>query len=135
MTVALLIMCHDDLGQALYGAAINTLTHNPLPTKIINVYQTGEPDELLAVAKDTIETLDNGSGVLVLTDMYGATPSNIACRLNNDHNVQVVSGINLPMLIRTLNYPKLPLQQLAEKAVSGGRDGIMSCRAGGASHG
>ena len=62
----------------------------------------------------------------VLTDMYGSTPSNIACRLTGTHT-KVVAGINLPMLIRVLNYPRLTLTELAEKALSGGRDGIMYC--------
>jgi len=62
--------------------------------------------------------------VLVLTDLYGSTPSNIAQKLIAQRNVHVVSGLNLSMLIRILNYPQLPLLELSEKAVSGGKDGI-----------
>ena len=69
--------------------------------------------------------LDTGDGVLVLTDVCGATPSNIACRLVSLGRVMVVSGLNLPMLMRILNYPNLSLEELAERAVSGGRQGIM----------
>ena len=72
-----------------------------------------------------LDQLDEGDGVLVLTDAYGSTPSNIACRLGARRQVAVVTGLNLPMLLRVLNYPALPLDELKEKAVSGGRDGVL----------
>ena len=80
---------------------------------------------MLRDAKQAAEKLDSGDGVLVLTDMYGATPSNIACRLRKLHDVRVVAGLNLPMLIRVLNYPGLDLDELMHKALSGGRDGVL----------
>jgi PTS system ascorbate-specific IIA component len=84
-----------------------------------------DPTELLQEAHTQIATLDTGGGVLVLTDLYGATPCNIAARLLANPKIRVVSGMNLPMLIRVLNYPDLSLDALADKAVSGGRDGVM----------
>ena len=66
--------------------------------------------------------------MLVLTDMYGSTPSNIAVGLQREGRVDVVAGVNLPMLVRVLNYPFLDLATLAAKALSGGRDGIMPCK-------
>ena len=74
--------------------------------------------------------LDDGDGVLVLTDLYGSTPSNIAASLLGTGAVQVVAGLNLPMLIRVLNYPAEDLPALADKAVSGGNRGILLCRGG-----
>ena len=74
-------------------------------------------------ARKAAALLDHGAGVLVLTDMYGATPSNIALRLAGA-KVRIVTGLNLPMLMRVLNYSQLGLDQLAEKAVSGGREGV-----------
>ena len=59
--------------------------------------------------------------------MFGATPSNIACRLRDEIDVRVVAGVNLPMLIRVLNYPRLHIDELVHKAISGGRDGIVLC--------
>ena len=79
-------------------------------------------------AQGMVQELDRGDGVLVLTDMYGSTPSNIAAGLQKEGKVSVVAGINLPMLIRVLNYPFLDLAALAEKALSGGRDGILPCK-------
>jgi PTS system ascorbate-specific IIA component len=68
-----------------------------------------------------------GHGVLILTDLYGSTPGNIAKNLLVDSGFKLVSGMNLPMLIRILNYPELDLEAMAEKAVSGGKDGILLC--------
>jgi PTS system ascorbate-specific IIA component len=74
-----------------------------------------------------ISQLDQGQGVLVFTDMYGSTPSNIAYSLAQRGRVNVISGINLPMLIRALNYQIMDLDMLTEKAVSGGKEGIICC--------
>jgi PTS system ascorbate-specific IIA component len=79
---------------------------------------------LLQRAKKALAALDTGDGVLVLTDLFGSTPSNIAARLLDSSRTRVVTGINLPMLIRVLNYPQLDLASLAAKAVSGGLDGV-----------
>lgn len=74
-----------------------------------------------------VDRLQSGDGVLILTDMYGSTPSNVANRLMAKDGIQIVSGINLPMLLRVLNYPELGLEELVQKAVSGGRDGVRVC--------
>jgi PTS system ascorbate-specific IIA component len=72
--------------------------------------------------------LDQGDGVIVLTDMFGSTPSNIATALTRDNeHVTVIAGVNLPMLVRLMNYPRLSMAQLKDKALSGGREGIFSC--------
>ena len=67
---------------------------------------------------------DSGAGVLVLTDVYGATPDNLARYFTEQGNARVVSGVNMPMLLRVLNYSRQPLQQLCETAVAGGKSGI-----------
>ena len=74
-----------------------------------------------------LASVNNGSGVLILTDMYGSTPSNIANSLKNMENIEVVAGVNLPMFIRILNYSDLNLADITEKALSGGHDGIILC--------
>jgi len=63
--------------------------------------------------------------VLILTDLYGSTPSNIANRLIDTHNARAISGANLPMLLRILNYPDMDLEALCDKAADGARDGIV----------
>jgi PTS system ascorbate-specific IIA component len=80
-----------------------------------------------AVANVMCERLDDGDGVLVLTDLFGSTPSNISVRLLSRGNIEVVSGVNLSMLIRVMNYPELSLPILVTKALTGGHDGINLC--------
>ncbi|MBT8434976.1 MAG: PTS fructose transporter subunit IIA, partial [Gammaproteobacteria bacterium] len=74
---------------------------------------------------NAINDQDNGEGVLVLTDLYGATPDNLARYFSSDYNARVVSGVNLPMLLRVLNYPDQSLEQMCENALEGGRGGIL----------
>jgi len=124
MSVGVLIISHDGIGPALLGTATLMLEGCPLQTRLLTTSRDCDPDQLMDDAIEQIKTLDTGDGVLVLTDLYGSTPSNIAQKLIAQRNVHVVSGLNLSMLIRILNYPQLPLLELSEKAVSGGKDGI-----------
>lgn len=127
MSVGLLIITHNRVGVELLYSATVMMEVCPLNALALQVRQDCDPDESLEEAKNMVKTLDQGKGVLVLTDIYGSTPSNIANRLPENNNIMVVSGINLPMLIRILNYPALSLEDLASKALSGGRDGILLC--------
>jgi len=124
MPVSLLVITHDNIGAALIDTASSMLGVRPLHIDVISVGKESNPD---TVVSDAEELIKNHDGTLVLTDMYGSTPSNIACRLRSNHNVRVVGGVNLPMLVRVLNYPGLGLDELVVKAVSGGKDGVMSC--------
>lgn len=105
--------------------SVKTLSVCPLATKVLEVSFQSDPDILAEKARKMVQELDSGDGVLILTDLCGATPSNIACRLVRISRVMVVAGLNLPMLIRILNYPELSLKEMAERAVDGGRQGIM----------
>ncbi|NIR29308.1 MAG: PTS fructose transporter subunit IIA [Gammaproteobacteria bacterium] len=125
MSVGVLLITHDGLGRDLIDTAGAMLGASPLAMQALEVSQADEPDEVVETAHQRLRELDEGLGVLVLTDAYGSTPSNIAQRLAADARVVVVAGVNLPMLIRVLNYPRLSLAEMAEKAVSGGRDGIV----------
>ncbi len=127
MTVGVLLITHGDIGAVLLQSALDILPMCPLPTLHLAAPSGCDPERVLQDARHAARRLDSGDGVLVLTDMYGATPSNIACRLRTFHHVRVVSGVNLPMLIRVLNYPELELEELADKAISGGRDGVLTC--------
>lgn len=127
MKVGIMLITHGQIGSALLDSAIAVLDVQRLPTRVLTVDGNSDPDETLGTAEQALADLNSGDGVLVLTDLYGSTPSNIACKLRNHGQVRVVSGINLPMLIRILNYPDLDLDSLEEKALSGGRDGVLSC--------
>jgi len=127
MSVGLLIITHEKIGQELLDTATKLLGSCPLPSKVLPVALDGEIEKTAAIMDAFYSDLDQDQGVLVLTDMYGSTPSNLANRLQLKPNVCIVAGINLPMLIRVLNYPYLNLEELATKAVSGGHDGVLPC--------
>lgn len=128
MSVGLLLITHNRIGDELLDTARKMLGICPLLTNTLAVTAEDDLDGLRERARAAVRELDQGDGVLVLTDMFGSTPSNIAADLREISTVNVVAGINLPMLVRVLNYPSLSLEQLTNKATSGGYDGILRCR-------
>lgn len=123
--ISLLIITHNNVGGALFDAAISVLGDCPLSFEILPVSQNCDPEERFQKAQTYLKDLNKtGDGVLVITDMYGSTPSNIATKLTAN-NVTIITGINLPMLVRIMNYPNLSLDKLANKAVSGGQTGVI----------
>ncbi len=128
MTVGLLIITHGQIGPALLQSATEVLGCCPLASRTLEAHNDCNPDDILQQALDAASTLDTGDGLLVLTDLFGSTPSNISCRLQQFHRASVIAGINLPMLVRVLNYPSLHLEELTHKAISGGRDGVLLCK-------
>jgi mannose PTS system EIIA component len=128
MSVGLLIITHDNLGRVLLDATVGMLGVQPLPAAVLGVTSDKDPDAMLDRAHQLAREIDSGNGILVLTDLFGSTPSNVAWALQRNRNAVVIAGINLPMLLRVMNYPKLSLAELAEKALSGGRDGVLMCK-------
>ena len=122
--VGLLIITHNNVGGALFDAAISVLGNCPLTYEILPVSQNCDPEERLEKAQSHLNKLNQSDGVLVVTDMFGSTPSNIATKLASN-NVKIITGLNLPMLIRIMNYPELSLEKLVNKAVSGGQNGVI----------
>jgi PTS system ascorbate-specific IIA component len=126
VTVGVLLMTHESMGAALVGAARHVLGKLPLPVEVQEVAANADPEQMLRAAAANARELDHGDGVLVLSDLYGATPCNIAKRLPDlGVRMHCVSGLNLPMLLRVLNYPEQSLDELAQTAASGGRGGIV----------
>jgi PTS system ascorbate-specific IIA component len=123
--VGILIIAHGSLGDSLFHCAQHVFSGQQLPLRQLGVTVHDDPVALLPQARELIRQLDDGDGVLVLTDMYGATPSNIACRLFEPGKVEGVAGVSMPMLVRALNYCTSPLATVVEKALSGGREGIV----------
>ncbi|ALP51712.1 PTS fructose transporter subunit IIA [Candidatus Tenderia electrophaga] len=127
MSAGLLIIAHDNVGQSLMETASEILGMCPMALEIISVCAGCEPDDMIESARSAVRRLDSGGGVLILTDMYGSTPSNVANRLGDGVPIKVVAGLNMPMLVRVLNYPSLSLDELVYKAITGGQDGIFVC--------
>lgn len=122
--IGILIVSHGAFGEALIHCASHVLGKRPLYLRQLGVTIHDDPDAILPVAEDLIRFLDQGAGVLVLTDIYGATPSNVAARILEPGKVEGIAGVNLPMLIRALTYRDEPLEVVIDKALSGGRDGL-----------
>ncbi|MGH8086284.1 MAG: PTS sugar transporter subunit IIA [Lysobacter sp.] len=125
MAVGILLITHPGIGSALVTVATRLLRILPLPIEALEVPFDGDPDALLPQASASLRKVDGGDGVLVLTDLYGATPSNLATRVAHlGTPVRRVSALNLPMLLRVMNYAELPLDELPAVAAAGARNGV-----------
>lgn len=127
MSVAVLLITHNRIGAELLETATRMFGRCPLAALAIDVHEQDDPDQLRLQIRQCAERLDDGGGLLVLTDLYGSTPANVTDALRRRRDVRVLSGVNLPMLVRVLNYGDLELSALADKALSGGRDGVLGC--------
>ena len=123
--ISLIILAQEDLGRGLLSAIEHVLGNRPdrLDIQPIDYHQ---PQETLAQALAArIRKIDQGDGVLILADIYGSSHTNAACRLLVPGHIELVSGVNLPMLVRVLNYRNLGMDELLRKAQSGGAEGIV----------
>ncbi|SFF48682.1 PTS system, ascorbate-specific IIA component [Fontimonas thermophila] len=127
MSVGLLLVTHGKLGHYLLDTLRDMIGELPLATDVLEVRRVSSHEVLTSQGLKMIERLDSGDGVLILTDVFGSTPSNIANKLCCNERTAVVAGINLPMLVRIFNYPQLPLREMVRSAVEGGSRGIIEC--------
>ncbi len=123
--IGILVLTHEDLGSHLIRCATHVVGAEPPQLMYLSVFPQDDPDEMLSNAHALIKQLDSGDGVLVLSDICGATPCNIASRLVQPGKVECVAGVNLPMLVRALTYRNEPLSVVIEKGLSGGQDGVV----------
>jgi len=124
--IALLIVAHGNLGESLIQCATYVLGKRPEALENLDLSACVEPAEMLDRASVKLAELDQGDGVLVLTDVYGATPCNTVCKAITSNNVEAIAGVNLPMLLKALTYRDQGMAKLLEKAVSGGQAGIIN---------
>lgn len=123
--IGILLISHGTLGESLIHCASHVLNKRPVRLKQLGVTAQDDPALLLPQARTLVKELDAGNGVLILTDIYGGTPSNMAAKLVDSGRVEAVAGVSLPMLIRVLNYRDRDLQTIVTKAISGGCEGVM----------
>ena len=129
--IGILIITHGSLGESLIQCICHVLNKRPAQLAQLGVCAEDDPLDLLPYAQQLLSLIDDGNGVLVLTDVFGATPSNIAMKLLQPGRVEVVSGVNVPMLLRILTYrEKNDLETLIKKAVAGGCEGILHLKGG-----
>ena len=127
MSVGVLIVTHGKLGHHLLDTLGEMIGPLPLPADVLEVRRVQDPMVLVRQGERMLDRLDQGGGVLILTDAYGSTPSNIANKLVRPERTRVDAGLNLPMLVRIFNYPKYDLKALTQAAVEGGQRGVMEC--------
>jgi PTS system ascorbate-specific IIA component len=123
--IGILIVAHGALGDSLIHCASHVMGGRPQNLQQLGVTTHDDPVVILPQAREMLRQLDQGEGVLILSDIYGATPTNIICRLLEPGRVEGIAGVNLPMLVRALTYRDEPLATVVEKALSGGHDGII----------
>jgi mannose PTS system EIIA component len=123
--IGILIIAHGGLGESLIHCVSHVLGKQPPQVAYFSVGTNDDPADLLPQAQQMVKNLDTGSGVLILSDMYGASPCNLVAKLLVPNHIEGVAGVNLPMLVRVLNYRDKPIKSCLEKAVSGGRDGVV----------
>ena len=123
--IGILLITHGTLGESLVQTAIHVVNKRPARLRQLGVTAQDDPILLLPQARALVKELDTGAGVLILTDMYGGSPSNLAAKLVMPGKVEAIAGVNLPMLIRALTYREKTMDVIVAKAVSGGCEGVM----------
>lgn len=123
--VGILLVTHNGLGDSLADCVKHVLGAIPKNLRVLSVLAKDDPQQKLAEGEAMIKELDNGSGVLILADVFGATPSNIGRKLCHAERVQGVAGVNLPMLLRVICSSNKNLTELANLAIEGGRECIV----------
>ena len=122
--IGLLIITHCDLCKELLNAA-EFIVGRLEAVETISINQTSDSEEIRKIIEEKIKILDRGQGVIILTDMFGGTPSNISLAFLKEEMVEVLTGVNLPMIIAiSQNRSDMKLSELAEKAREAGAKSI-----------
>ncbi|NBX55148.1 MAG: PTS fructose transporter subunit IIA [Betaproteobacteria bacterium] len=124
MTHRIFIVAHAPLALALKACAKHVYPECDSGVLALDVQANDTPEQSLAAAQALWEGIDDGD-VLVLTDVLGATPANVAQRWARDHKAKIVAGVNLPMLLRSVCYRHEPMDALLQRAMTGGALGVV----------
>ncbi|GJL76566.1 PTS sugar transporter subunit IIA [Nitrosomonas sp.] len=128
--IGILVVTHENLGAHLIRCASHVMGETPEYLIHLGVFIENDPNSTLDEMRALAQQLNTGDGVLILCDILGATPCNVASRLIQSDRIACVAGVNLPMLIRTLTYRNETLSAVVEKALSGGKNGVIEIPAG-----
>ena len=131
--IGVLIIAHQPLASALAAGASHVYSCAPeragSQVRVLDVLPDADVPATIEQARKLAAEIEDGSGVLVLTDVFGSTPGNVAARLAEPGRVGVVAGVNLPMLLRALCYRDGKLADTVEKALAGGTQGVLQVTA------
>ena len=124
--IGIFLLTHGAYGEALIQCACHVL--NKRPPQIIQLGVTAQDDPLdtLPLAREMLKLVDHGEGTLLLTDIYGASPSNLALKMLEPGRVEGIAGVNLPMLMRAIAYRERDMKTLLTRTIAGGRDGVVN---------
>jgi Phosphotransferase system, mannose/fructose-specific component IIA len=122
--VGVLVVTHGEFGAALLDAG-QMIVGPQEAVESVSVLVSRGVDEIVADLKAALARLEHGLGVLVLTDLFGGTPTTLSLSLRKLGNIEVVAGVNLPMLLKVLQGRKIPLAELTAQAKAAGQQGIV----------
>jgi PTS system mannose-specific IIA component len=123
--VHLIIMAHAELANSFVVCVKHILAKEIDNLHIVSVKKTDSIEHILEKSSHMINTIGIDNEILILTDIFGATPSNIANKLLIKNKIELITGLNLPMLIRAISYAPLGLDICIAKSISGAIDGVI----------
>ena len=124
--IGILLITHGSYGEALVQNVSHVLNKRPPQVMQLGLTSQDDPLDLLPTAREMLAMVDKGDGVLILTDIFGASPANLALKLLERGRVEGLTGVNMPMLLRALTYRDKSMETLLVRARDGGRDGIIN---------
>jgi PTS system ascorbate-specific IIA component len=123
--IGVLLITHGSFGESLVQNVCHVLNKRPPLIAQLGVAAQDDPLDILPLARLLLREVDTGEGVLVMTDVYGATPGNLALKLLQPGRIEGIAGVNLPMLLRALTYREKGMETMLQKAISGAHDGVV----------
>jgi len=124
--IGILLITHGSYGEALIQNVCHVLNKRPPQLVQLGMSAQDDPLDLLPLVREMLTLVDKGEGVLVLTDIFGASPANLALKLLERGRIEGLAGVNMPMLLRALTYRDKSMETLIVRARDGGRDGILN---------
>ena len=124
--IGIFLVTHATYGESLIQCACHVLNKRPPQIVQLGMAAQDDPLDALPLARELLKLVDSGRGAVILTDIYGATPSNLAMKLLEPGRVEGIAGVNLPMLLRAIAYRDKDMETMLTRAVSGGRDGVLN---------
>jgi PTS system ascorbate-specific IIA component len=124
--IGILLITHGSYGEALVQNACHVLNKRPVQLAQLGIAAQDDPLDLLPLAQNMLRLVDTGDGALILTDIFGASPANLATKLLEAGRIEGLAGVNLPMLLRAIVYREKGMEVLLQRARDGGRDGVLN---------
>ncbi len=126
----IVVVAHQNLAREFVRGALHILGHGEPGLASVDIDPDWPYEEARERVREALERVRGGNGVILATDMYGGTPANLAMDFLDPGRAEVIAGLNLPMLVRLLTYRSRPLEEQVQKALEGGREGVILGRAG-----